>query len=243
MTNTKPLEKNVEHKEVQKFDSIAMRWWDKSGEFKTLHDINPARVQYIERFCGNLKDKKILDVGCGGGILSEALAAKGAEVTGIDMGKTNLQVAKMHLYESNLQIDYQQITVEELAEQQPHQYDIVSCMEMLEHVPNPASVVQACCQLVKPQGDLFLSTITRKPKAYFLGVLMAEYVFNLLPRGTHEYQKFINPSELSAWLRQSNFNTNDLQGLHYNPLNAEIKLSLPIEINYLLHARQQSYEG
>jgi len=228
---------NIDPHEIEKFNSIAMRWWDKNSEFKPLHDINPVRVEYIINQCGDLRGKKILDVGCGGGILSEALAATGAQVTGIDMGETNIRIARLHLHESRLDIDYQHIPVEQLAQDKPAEYDIVTCLEMLEHVPDPKSIIDACMRLTRPGGDLFFSTLNRNPKAYLLGIIGAEYILNILPKGTHDYKKFIKPSELSQWLREADGQVEDIRGMKYNPFNGNCHLNSNIDINYLVHAR------
>ena len=227
---------NVDPEEIAKFEAIAMRWWDKEGEFRPLHDINPVRAKYIEDFSHGLSGKKVLDVGCGGGILSESLAKAGAHVTGIDLGQANIDVAKMHLLESKLEVDYQLISVEQLAQQEPGSFDIVTCMEMLEHVPDPNSIIQSCSQLVKPEGDLFFSTINRHVKAYLLGIMAAEYVLKLLPKGTHDYKKFLKPSEMSQWIRQSDAEVRDISGISYNPLTSTCKLDCNIDVNYIMHA-------
>ena len=191
---------NVDHAEVNKFEELAARWWDPHSEFKPLHEINPLRLEYIDRLA-SLAGKKVLDVGCGGGILSESMALKGAQVTGIDMGEAPLHVARLHLLESGLEIHYERIPVERLAAEQPASFDVVTCMEMLEHVPDPGSVVEACSRLVKPGGHVIFSTINRNPKSYLYAIIGAEYLLKLLPKGTHDYAKFIRPSELSRWLR------------------------------------------
>ena len=193
---------NVDHAEVAKFEALASRWWDKHSEFKPLHDINPLRTNFIDGHCA-LAGKKVLDVGCGGGILSEAMAQRGAQVSGIDMGEAPLNVAKLHALESGLSIDYQKIPVEELAQQQPASFDVVTCLEMLEHVPDPASIIRACYALCKPGGQVFFSTLNRNPKSFLLAVVGAEYVLNMLPKGTHDYKKFIRPSELARWAREA----------------------------------------
>ena len=230
---------NVDPVEIEKFQAIASRWWDPQSEFKPLHEINPLRVDYIEQRTGTLAGKKILDIGCGGGILSEAMALKGANVTGIDMGEMALKVAKMHLHESELKIDYQMITAEELAQQNPNEFDVVTCLEMLEHVPDPASIVAAAACLLKPDGQLFFSTINRNPKAFVLAILGAEYILNLLPKGTHEYKKFIKPSELASAVRANQMTVLDITGMTYNPLSRHYKLGRDVDVNYLMHCAQQ----
>jgi len=230
---------NVDPVEIEKFQSIASRWWDPESEFKALHDINPLRVGYIESRSGTLRDKKILDIGCGGGILAEAMALKGANVTGIDMAEKSLKVAKMHLHESGLEIDYQMITAEELARQKAGTFDIVTCLEMLEHVPDPASIITAAAGLLKPDGQLFLSTINRNPKAFALAILGAEYILNMIPRGTHEYRKFIKPSELASSIRANQMEVLDVTGMTYNPLTRHYRLSRDLGVNYLMHCSHQ----
>lgn len=230
---------NVDPIEIEKFQSIASRWWDPQSEFKPLHEINPLRVRYIEDRSGPLKGKNILDIGCGGGILTEAMALKGATVTGIDMAEMSLKVAKMHLHESKLDIDYQKITAEEFAEQHAGEFDIVTCLEMLEHVPDPASIVSAAASLLKPDGQLFFSTINRNPKAFVLAIVGAEYVLNLLPKGTHEYKKFIKPSELASAVRTNQMEVVDVTGMTYNPLTKNYRLGRDVDVNYLMHCVQQ----
>jgi 2-polyprenyl-6-hydroxyphenyl methylase/3-demethylubiquinone-9 3-methyltransferase len=230
-------ESNVDPHEIEKFQSIASRWWDRESEFKPLHEINPLRVSYIERQAQGVQGKSILDVGCGGGILAEALAQQGAQVTGIDMAELSLKVARLHLHESALEIDYQLSTVEAFAEHQVAQFDIVTCLEMLEHVPDPASVITSAARLLKPGGVLFLSTINRNPKAFALAILGAEYILGMLPRGTHEYKKFIKPSEIAAQLRACGMQVNDISGMSYNPLSKRYSLGRDIDVNYLLTAR------
>jgi 2-polyprenyl-6-hydroxyphenyl methylase/3-demethylubiquinone-9 3-methyltransferase len=230
---------NVDPIEIDKFQSIATRWWDPESEFKPLHEINPLRVDYIEQRTGTLTDKKILDIGCGGGILSEAMALKGAIVTGIDMGEMALKVAKMHLHESKLEIDYQMITAEQFAQQNSGEFDIVTCLEMLEHVPDPASIVAAAARLLKPGGQLFFSTINRNPKAFVLAILGAEYILNMLPKGTHEYKKFIKPSELASAVRTNQMEVLDITGMTYNPITKHYKLGRDVDVNYLMHCAQQ----
>lgn len=229
---------NVDAAEIEKFENLASRWWDKNSEFKPLHDINPLRANYIDRR-SPVAERRLLDVGCGGGILTEAMAQRGAKATGIDMGAAPLAVARLHAKESQLDIEYQQITAEELAEQTPGHYDIVTCLEMLEHVPDPASVVQACARLVRPGGDVYFSTINRTPKAYLFAILGAEYLLNLLPKGTHDYDKFIRPSELSAWLRAAGLELQNITGMTYNPLTRHYKLNASdVGVNYLVHAKK-----
>jgi 2-polyprenyl-6-hydroxyphenyl methylase / 3-demethylubiquinone-9 3-methyltransferase len=225
---------NIDPAEIAKFEALAARWWDTHSEFKPLHDINPLRLRYIDERA-HIKDKKILDVGCGGGILSESMAQMGATVTAIDMGKAPLSVAKLHAMETGVEIDYQQITVEQLAEQQPGMFDVVTCMEMLEHVPDPASIVCACSRLVKPGGQVFFSTINRNPKAWLLAVVGAEYILDMLPRGTHDYNKFIKPSELDSSARQCALQLQDITGMTYNPLTKIYKLGHDVDVNYMAH--------
>ena len=224
---------NVDPAELEKFAALAHRWWDKNSEFKPLHAINPLRLHFIDEAVG-LNGKRVLDVGCGGGILSESMAEKGADVVAIDLGEKALKVAKLHQLESGSKVDYQLIAVEALASQQPASFDVVTCMEMLEHVPDPAAIIDACAKLVKPGGSVFFSTINRNPKAYLFAVIGAEYVLNMLPKGTHEYEKFIKPSELSAWARNSDLTVNELKGMSYNPLTQHYSLGSDISVNYLI---------
>jgi len=231
-----PSEANVDPAEIDKFQSIASRWWDRESEFKPLHEINPLRVSYIERHSGGLDGKQILDVGCGGGILAEALAQKGALVTGIDMAEQSLKVARLHLHESGLEVDYQHSTVEDFAANNEARYDIVTCLELLEHVPDPGSVIDAAASLLKPDGQLFLSTLNRNPKAFALGIIGAEYILGMLPRGTHEYRKFIKPSEMAAQLRANGLRVRDITGMSYNPLCDRYSLGSDIDVNYLMAA-------
>ncbi|RDH80658.1 MAG: bifunctional 3-demethylubiquinol 3-O-methyltransferase/2-polyprenyl-6-hydroxyphenol methylase [endosymbiont of Galathealinum brachiosum] len=225
---------NVDPAEIAKFEELASRWWDRQGEFKPLHEINPLRLHYIDERV-QLNGKRVLDVGCGGGILSESMAQLGADVSAIDMGKAPLSVAKLHAMESDVEVNYQQITVEELAEQQPHSFDAVTCMEMLEHVPNPASVIKACQMLVKPGGSVFFSTINRNPKAYLFAIVGAEYLLKMLPTGTHEYAKFIKPSELDEWSRESDLQLKNITGMTYNPVTSHYKLGKDVDVNYMTH--------
>ncbi len=223
---------NVDHAEIHKFDQLASRWWDTEGEFRTLHQLNPLRVEYISQRVP-LADQEVLDVGCGGGVLAEAMARLQGRVTGIDMGEETLQVARLHLLESGLEVLYERIPVERLAQERPGHFAVVTCMEMLEHVPDPASVIAACSRLVKPGGKLFFSTINRNPKAYLLAVLGAEYLLKLLPQGTHDYARFIRPSELDRWCRSSGLQRESLDGVVYNPLTARFRLSHDVDVNYL----------
>jgi len=226
---------NVDPIEVNKFEELASRWWDPNSEFKPLHDINPLRLDYIDQHAG-VTGKKIVDVGCGGGILAESMARRGAVVTGIDAGQAPLTVAKLHALEAGVQINYQQKTAETLASEQPGKYEIVTCMEMLEHVPNPASVIQACADLAKPGAQLFFSTINRNPKAYAFAIVGAEYLLKMLPKGTHDYNKFIRPSELGNWLREAGLELVDIKGMSYNPLTRRYSLGSDLDVNYLVHA-------
>lgn len=226
---------NVDPAELQKFASLAHRWWDKNSEFKPLHEINPLRLNYINQIVP-LEGKRVLDVGCGGGILSESMAAMGAEVTGIDLGEKAIKVALLHSLETGIKVDYRLISVEALAEEVPSSFDVVTCMEMLEHVPDPAAVIAACAKLVKPGGHVFFSTINRNPKAYLFAVIGAEYVLNMLPKGTHEYEKFIKPSELSSWARLSGLTVSGLKGMSYNPISKRYWLDSDVSVNYIVHS-------
>lgn len=234
---------NIDPDEISKFEALADTWWDRNGESGPLHAINPLRLEYINER-SPLAGKQVLDVGCGGGILSEAMALSGANVTGIDMGEAPLDVARSHAAGNDIEIDYVQSTAEDFASQHAGQFDVVTCLEMLEHVPDPASVVESCQQLVKPGGDVFFSTINRSAKAYLFAVVGAEYVLGLLPKGTHDYEKFIRPSELEAWARASGLKLEHLIGLHHNPLTKRYSLGEGVDVNYLMHlscpAEQQS---
>lgn len=229
------MPQNIDQQELDKFAQLATRWWDPQGDLKTLHQINPLRLEYIEKKI-SLDGKKVLDIGCGGGILTESMAKAGAKVTGIDMNKPVIDTAKLHLHESGLDIEYLKISAEELASERPQQYDVVTCLEMLEHVPDPASIIKACAALVKPGGHLFFSTINRNPKAYLFAIVGAEYVLRLLPRNTHDYSKFIKPSELGTWLRMNDMEAKDICGISYNPFSEIFKLNEDVSVNYLLHA-------
>lgn len=225
---------NVDQNEINKFAALAARWWDPHSEFKPLHEINPLRLNYIDRRAG-LVGKQVVDIGCGGGILSEAMAQRGASVVGIDMGEAPLAVARLHRHESGVNVDYRHMTAEQLASEQPATFDVVTCMEMLEHVPDPASVVAACAALVKPGGHVFLSTINRNPKAFLFAIVGAEYLLNMLPKGTHEYKKFIKPSELDRWARNAKLHMRELTGMTYNPLTRRYSLGYDVAVNYLVH--------
>ncbi len=231
------LQHNIDHNEINKFAALAARWWDPHSEFKPLHEINPLRLNYIDRRA-SLTGKRVVDIGCGGGILSEAMAQRGAQVMGIDMGEAPLAVARLHQHESGVNVDYQQMTAEQLAHEAPASFDVVTCMEMLEHVPDPASVIQACSQLVKPNGHVFFSTINRNPKSFLFAIVGAEYLLNILPKGTHEYRKFIKPSELDAWARQASLVMRELTGMTYNPLTQRYSLGYDVAVNYLVHCQK-----
>ncbi|WP_114416574.1 bifunctional 2-polyprenyl-6-hydroxyphenol methylase/3-demethylubiquinol 3-O-methyltransferase UbiG [Marinospirillum perlucidum] len=234
--NTGENRTNVDSGEIAKFEALASRWWDPESEFKPLHDINPLRANWIDQQAG-VAGKKVADVGCGGGLLSEALSQRGARITGIDMGEAPLAVARLHQLESGLDIDYRQMTAEELADQEAGSYDLVTCMEMLEHVPDPAAIIQACARLVKPGGQVFFSTLNRNPKSYLFAIIGAEYVMRMLPRGTHEYNKFIKPSELGEWIREAGMEVAELMGMTYNPLSKRYKLTAhDVQVNYLVRA-------
>jgi len=229
---------NVDQAELEKFSALASRWWDPESEFKPLHAINPLRLGWITDQCGGLSGKTVLDVGCGGGILAESMAAAGASVTGIDLADKSLKVARLHGLESGVKVEYRHIAVEALAQETPEAYDVVTCMEMLEHVPDPASVVRAAAQLTKPGGWVFFSTINRNPKSFLFAILGAEYVLGLLPRGTHSYESFITPSELSQATRQADLITTDLHGMTYNPLTQVYSLTPDTSVNYLVATRK-----
>lgn len=224
---------NIDPAEIKKFEDLANRWWDKNGEFKPLHDMDPIRLNFINTN-SPLENIKALDVGCGGGILTESLARCKADVKGIDMGKAPLSIARLHAMEEGHEIDYEQITVEELAEGDTR-YDVVTCMEMLEHVPDPASIIRACAQLTKPGGSVYFSTINRNPKSYMLAILGAEYLMKLLPKGTHDYAKFIKPSELDRWARDAGLELKNIEGVIYNPVTSMFRSSTDVDVNYMVH--------
>jgi len=224
---------NADPAELQKFSDLAHRWWDPVGEFKPLHDINPLRLEWIDRHAA-LSGKRVLDVGCGGGILAEAMARRGAQVMGIDMADKPLQVAKLHLQESGLAVHYEKIEVEELSKQKAGTFDVVTCMELLEHVPDPAGMVKACATLARPGGKVFFSTLNRNPKSYLFAVIGAEYLLGLLPKGTHDYQRFIKPSELDRWCREAGLRNEELIGMTYNPVTREYRLGRDTDVNYLV---------
>lgn len=226
---------NVDPQEVAKFSELAHRWWDPHSEFKPLHDINPLRLAWIDR-CAGLAGKRALDVGCGGGLLAEGMATCGANVTGIDMSEKALGVAKLHMLESGRQVDYRLIAAEALAAEAPAAFDVVTCLEMLEHVPDPASTVAACAQLVKPGGQVFFSTISRNPKAYLFAVIGAEYVLNMLPKGTHDYAKFLRPAELARFAREAGLEVAEIVGMSYNPFTQTYRLGSDTSVNYLMRA-------
>ena len=229
-----PYTTNIDPAEIKKFEDLASRWWDENGEFKPLHEMNPLRLNFIN-MGSPLENTKVCDVGCGGGILTESMAKCGATTTGIDMGKAPLSVARLHALESELEIDYQQITAEEFAENNPASFDVITCMEMLEHVPDPASIISACFKLVKPGGSVYFSTINRNPKSYLFAIVGAEYVMKMLPRGTHDYARFIKPSELDHWARSAELVLQDIKGISYNPFTSMFSQSQDVDINYMVH--------
>jgi 2-polyprenyl-6-hydroxyphenyl methylase / 3-demethylubiquinone-9 3-methyltransferase len=228
---------NVDQAELEKFSALAHRWWDPHGEFRPLHEINPLRLEWIALHAP-LEGKRVLDVGCGGGILAEAMARKGAHVTGIDLSEKALRVAQLHLNESKVSVTYEAVNAEDLAKSKPAAFDVVTCMELLEHVPDPSSMVAACAQLVRPGGQVFFSTINRNAKAYLFAVVGAEYVLGLLPKGTHDYQRFIKPSELARWSRDAGLRTGELLGMTYNPITRRYALGRDCDVNYLLQCRR-----
>ena len=228
---------NVDAAEVAKFDALASRWWDPESEFRPLHEINPLRLDWIKQYV-DLSGSSVLDVGCGGGILTESMAAAGANVTGIDMAEGPLAVARLHQIESGAEVEYFQTTAEELAAERPGAFDIVTCLEMLEHVPSPPQVIQSVCDLVRPGGHVFFSTINRNPKSFLFAIVGAEYVLKLLPAGTHEYQKFIRPSELETWSRAAGLELQSSMGLHYNPFSRTYSLGPNVDVNYMMYYRR-----
>ncbi|WP_338065421.1 bifunctional 2-polyprenyl-6-hydroxyphenol methylase/3-demethylubiquinol 3-O-methyltransferase UbiG [Thiospirillum jenense] len=229
---------NVDHAEIRKFEQLAARWWDANSEFKTLHDINPLRLDYITAAVP-LAGKAVLDVGCGGGILSEAMALAGATVTGIDMGEVPLRVAELHTLESGVAVNYHHASAEQFAADHPASFDVITCMELLEHVPDPASVVAACAQLIRPGGHLFFSTLNRNPKSYLFAIIGAEYLLKLLPAGTHTFSRFIRPAELTRWIRHAELQVCDITGLTYHPLIKRYRLDTrDLDVNYLVHCQR-----
>jgi 2-polyprenyl-6-hydroxyphenyl methylase/3-demethylubiquinone-9 3-methyltransferase len=239
-TSSHPSSLNVDPSEIDKFSALAANWWDPESEFKPLHEINPLRLNWILEHAGSLRDKRVVDVGCGGGILTESLALSGAKVTGIDLAEKSLKVARLHGLESGVNVDYRYVSVEKLAVEEPGLYDVVTCMEMLEHVPDPGSIVRACAALVKPGGWVFFSTLNRNPKSFLFAIVGAEYVLRMLPRGTHAYENFIKPSELITATRSAGLSDIELKGLEYNPLIKHYKLSSDVSVNYLLATRREN---
>jgi 2-polyprenyl-6-hydroxyphenyl methylase/3-demethylubiquinone-9 3-methyltransferase len=230
---------NMDATEIAKFEALANRWWDRQGDFKPLHDINPLRINWIDERV-QLHNKKVVDVGCGGGILTEAMAQRGAQVTGIDMATAPLNVARLHGLESDVEVDYRQLTAEQLATQESGQYDVVTCLEMLEHVPDPGSVIQACSRLLKPSGQVFFATINRNIKSWLMAIVGAEYILQLLPRGTHNHDKFLRPSELHRWQQEAGLRPLEITGMTYNPITGRYKLKPnDVSVNYLMYARKQ----
>ena len=239
MNNEDAHAHNVDAAEIDKFAALANRWWDKESEFKTLHDINPLRIDYIEQQCAGLEGKQVLDIGCGGGILAEAMATKGAKVTGIDMAEASLEVARLHLLESGLQVDYLHTTAEQHCPKHAGQYDVITCMELLEHVPDPSSIITAAATALKPDGKLLLSTLNRNAKSFLLAIVAAEYVMNMLPKGTHDYGKFLKPSELAQAARANGLEVIDISGMSYHPLSKHYSLSADVDVNYLMTCSPQ----
>lgn len=234
---------NVDPAEIEKFSALASRWWDPTSEFKPLHEINPLRLGWISDVAGGLNNKKIIDVGCGGGILAEAMAEQGAEVTGIDLADKSLKIARLHSLETGIKVNYQHISAEDMASLHPEKFDIVTCMEMLEHVPNPASIIRACAQMVKPNGWVFFSTLNRNPKSFLFAIVGAEYLLNIVPKGTHHYEGFIKPSELARSARENALLMHELKGLEYNPISKHYKLSQDSSVNYLMATKKQAISG
>ena len=232
--------KNLDHDEVNKFDELAAKWWDKDGEFRPLHQINPLRVDFIEER-SSVEDKKVLDVGCGGGILAEALNELGANVTGIDASENTIGVAKSHSRSIGSDVIYIQNTIEEFISSHPNEkFDVITCLEMLEHVPSPNEIIKSCSNLLKDDGNIFFSTINRNPRSYLFAVIGAEYILNLLPKGTHDYEKFIKPSELAKWIREAGLNSKETIGLSYNPITGNYWLGKDIQVNYMVHAKKEN---
>ena len=232
--------KNLDHDEVNKFDELAAKWWDKDGEFRPLHQINPLRVDFIEER-SSVKGKKVLDVGCGGGILAEALSELGANVTGIDASENTIGVAKSHSRSIGSDVIYIQNTIEEFISSHPNEkFDVITCLEMLEHVPSPNEIIKSCSNLLKDDGNIFFSTINRNPRSYLFAVIGAEYILNLLPKGTHDYEKFIKPSELAKWIREAGLNSKETIGLSYNPITGNYWLGKDIQVNYMVHAKKEN---
>jgi 2-polyprenyl-6-hydroxyphenyl methylase/3-demethylubiquinone-9 3-methyltransferase len=230
---------NVDTDEIARFEKLAARWWDPQGEMAPLHVLNPVRLRFIDQAAGGVRGKRVLDVGCGGGLLTEALAKSGAEAVGIDLAAASIEVARQHAQAQSTAVDYRVVTAEELAREQPQGFDLVCCLEMLEHVPDPAQTIAACARLTRPGGDLVFSTINRNPKAYALAILAAEYALGLLPRGTHDYAKFIRPSELDRWARAAGLETARIAGLRYNPLLRSAAMhATDVDVNYLTHCRK-----
>jgi 2-polyprenyl-6-hydroxyphenyl methylase/3-demethylubiquinone-9 3-methyltransferase len=236
MTNSQY--QNADPAELAKFEALAARWWDASSDCKPLHDINPLRLAYVERLCGGLAGKRILDVGCGGGLLAETMALKGANVTGIDLGEAPLAVAELHALESKVVVNYQRTSAEDFTKQVPGQFDVVTCMELLEHVPNPASTVQACATLVRPGGWVIFSTLSRTLKSYVFAILGAEYILGILPKGTHQFARFIRPSELTQWGQQADLIVRDITGMSYDPITRTYCLGRDVYVNYILGAQR-----
>ena len=231
---------NVDPAEISKFEEMASRWWDLEGEFKPLHQINPLRLNYVIDHANGLFGKKVLDVGCGGGILAESMAIEGAEVTGLDMGKEPLTVARLHALETGTKLDYIQSTAEEHADERHGYYDVITCMEMLEHVPDPASIIAACAKMVKPGGHVFFSTLNRNIKSYLFAIVGAEHVMRIVPKGTHDHNKFIRPSELIAMIDKTELEERNIIGLHYNPLTNAYSLGSNVDVNYIVHTQKQN---
>ena len=232
------MTRNVDAEELKRFDAIAQRWWDPHGEMGALHAINPLRTRYIEQCAGGLQGKQVVDIGCGAGILAEAMAARGARVLGIDLAPEVLEAARRHVAAAPLKVEYREVAAEDLARERPAGFDLVTCLEMLEHVPDPASVVRACAELVRPGASVVFSTINRNPKAYALAIVAAEYLLNLVARGTHEYAKLIRPSELDRWARAAGLEVLEIRGMTYNPLLRSARLSDDCDVNYLMHCRR-----